>query len=665
MLKNLSFMIMSIMLVIITGANLSAQVPAIVSVSPSENDLGVALSSNISVTFDIDMDASSFNDLTFIVSGSHTGIYQGAYSYDSPSKTATFDPTSELFTGEVVSILLTTAVQSSASTPLAGSYAWSFTSDVSVGAGIFDSALSFTVGSQPHGLATGDFNNDGKIDIASALFGTNEVSVSINDGAGGFNPASSYSADAGPRSVVAADVNRDGFLDLISANGSTNTISVLINNGDGTFATQIVYITGSAPHYATAAGDFDGDGYVDIATANFGSGNVSVLINNGDGTFPVHSEYAVGSGPAGIFAADLDGDNDLDLVTANRASDDIGVLLNNGSGAFSGVVNYFAGDGPRSVFAADLDADGDLDLATANEYSSDMTVLFNDGTGSFTISSIYSAGTNSYSVIAGDFDGDDNLDLAVTNVNSDDVYVYYNLGGGTFSAPAVYSTGNGSLPLVAADLRGVGVLDLITGNFFSTTISVLYNAFGAVSFILPKTLFAAQAHVIDPQSLSITLGNFVDGHTAADINQPTIFVNGTVPPSSVTYLPTHENFFGDAVELEVSISGFLAGYLPIWGTMVEYYTVEGQFTDETPFTVTGRVTLIGHRAGDINLDGAANISDLTYLVDFIFRGGQPPSLMELADVNGSCGTANIADLTYFIDFIFRGGPAPLQGCSAP
>ena len=664
MQKVLNLLILSIFLVFVAGTNLSAQVPSIVSVSPSDNELAVGTSSNITVTFDIDMDGSSFSSTTFIVFGAYTGNYAGAYSYDSPSKTVTFDPNTDFVTGEVVSILLTTAVQSSALTPLAGSYAWSFTCDVSLSTGIFGGALTYTVGSQPHGLAAGDFDNDGKIDIASALFGSNEVSVVINDGVGGFNPASSYLADAGPRSVVAADVNRDGFLDLISANGSTNTISVFINNGDGTFATQAVYTTGSRPHYVTA-GDYDGDGYVDIATANFGSGNASVLINIGDGTFPSHTEYAVGSGPAGIFTADLDGDNDLDLVTANRTSDDIGVLFNNGNGTFSSVVNYIAGNGPRSVFAADLDGDGDLDLATANEYSSDMTVLFNDGTGIFTISSFYSAGTNSYSVIAGDFDGDDDLDLAVANVNSDDVYVYYNLGAGTFSSPVVHPTGNGSLPLVAADLDGAGVLDLITGDFFSSNISVLNNADGAVSIIFPETLFAAQAYAIVPATLTITLGNFVDGHTAADINHSTILINGRVKAFNVTYLPTHENFSGDAVELEVIIPRFLASYQPIWGTVLQEYTVAGQFTDETSFSVTGRVTIIGHRAGDINRDGAVNISDLTYLIDFIFRGGPQPPVMELADVNGSCGQANIVDLTYFIGFIFRGGPSPLQGCSMP
>ena len=64
--------------------------------------------------------------------------------------------------------------------------------------------------------------------------------------------------------------------------------------------------------------------------------------------------------------------------------------------------------------------------------------------------------------------------------------------------------------------------------------------------------------------------------------------------------------------------------------------------------------------GDVNGDGAfQGILELTYLVDFIFRGGSAPPRTEPADVNSSGGTANILDLTYMVDYVFRGGPAPL------
>ncbi|MEE8150057.1 MAG: Ig-like domain-containing protein, partial [candidate division Zixibacteria bacterium] len=197
MLKKLNFVIISIIVVLFAGANLSAQVPSIVSVSPADNVLGAASSSNITVTFDIDMDGSSFSSTTFIVSGSYTGIYQGAYSYDSPSKTVTFDPNTDFATGEVVSIILTTAVQSSISTPLGTSYGWTFVSDVGSTVSGFDTAAVYTVGSMPHGLTSADLDNDGLPDVASALAGANQVSVLINDGAGGFNSTVKYSVGAG------------------------------------------------------------------------------------------------------------------------------------------------------------------------------------------------------------------------------------------------------------------------------------------------------------------------------------------------------------------------------------------------------------------------------------------------------------------------------------
>ncbi len=64
----------------------------------------------------------------------------------------------------------------------------------------------------------------------------------------------------------------------------------------------------------------------------------------------------------------------------------------------------------------------------------------------------------------------------------------------------------------------------------------------------------------------------------------------------------------------------------------------------------------GHR-GDVNHNGAINVADLTYLVDYLFSGGPPPPCMEEGDVDGS-GGINVADVTYLVDFLFFGGPPP-------
>ena len=83
---------------------------------------------------------------------------------------------------------------------------------------------------------------------------------------------------------MAGDFNGDGRTDLAVANYDSNDVSVLLGNGDGTFQNQVTYAVGTGPD-ALVAGDFTGDGRTDLAVANYGSNDVSVLLGNGDGTF--------------------------------------------------------------------------------------------------------------------------------------------------------------------------------------------------------------------------------------------------------------------------------------------------------------------------------------------------------------------------------------------
>jgi len=170
-----------------------------------------------------------------------------------------------------------------------------FTGGVSVllgtGDGAFQSAVSYPVGSIPVSVAVGDFNGDGKLDLATANSGSSSVpgttvSVLLNsgDGSGTFQTQVGYPVGSSPRSVAVGDFNGDGKPDLAVANdGSSSvpgaTVSVLLNSGDGsgTFQTQVGYPVGSSPR-SVAVGDFDGDGKLDLATANSGSSNVSVLL---------------------------------------------------------------------------------------------------------------------------------------------------------------------------------------------------------------------------------------------------------------------------------------------------------------------------------------------------------------------------------------------------
>ena len=452
-------------------------VPDIVSTSPAQNQLNVPIDADISVTFDVPMDQTSINSSTFVVNAQSTGLHQGTITYDAGTKTATLDPSEDFQKGEIVTVVLTTGIESFSSTPLQSSFVWSFTTEVSdESPGIFTLDSAYAAGDSPWSIFAADLNGDGHIDLATANAYSANLSVLLNQGDGTFTPHVTYSVGEDPWAVFGGDLDGDGDLDLVSASMSDNTVSVLLNSGDGTFASQSAYSAGQSPISVFAA-DLDGDGDLDLAAANVYSDNVSVLLNNGDGTFAAQSLYSTGEGtmPAHVFAADLDGDGDLDLQTSDYGTYDVAVLLNDGNGAFALSSLYPVGDLPLSVLAADLDADGDLDLETANCYSANVSVLLNNGDGTFGTQSVYPSGNGPWSCFAADVDGDHDLDLATSSEFSSDVSVLVNNGDATFVPDSVYPVGDYPYSVFAADLDGDGDLDLATANHGTDDVSVLFN----------------------------------------------------------------------------------------------------------------------------------------------------------------------------------------------
>ena len=128
-------------------------------------------------------------------------------------------------------------------------------------------------------VTTGDFNADGKLDLATANFNSDNVSVLLGNGLGGFAAAVNFGVGDGPFSVTTGDFNADGKLDLATANSGSDNVSVLLGDGLGGFAAAVNFGVGDGPHSVTT-GDFNADGKLDLATANFGSDNVSVLLND-------------------------------------------------------------------------------------------------------------------------------------------------------------------------------------------------------------------------------------------------------------------------------------------------------------------------------------------------------------------------------------------------
>src|SRR5262249_38527591 len=175
-------------------------------------------------------------------------------------------------------------------------------------------------------IATGDFNGDGRADLAWADESAGAASVLLGYGDGTFpDTPQSYATDPFTNLVTVADLNGDGKSDLVTTNGN-NTVSALLGTGDRTFQAAQNTVTG---HYVSsmAVADFTGDGKLDLVTANGDDDTVGVLPGNGDGSFRNAQFTAFGSGLAAVATGDFNGDGRADVAAADWITG-VAVLLN-------------------------------------------------------------------------------------------------------------------------------------------------------------------------------------------------------------------------------------------------------------------------------------------------------------------------------------------------
>ena len=352
--------------------------------------------------------------------------------------------------------------------------------------------VTLPAGSYP--VFVGDFNGDGKPDLASFLIATSTpASVGIQLDFGGSAPTTVTTtlcvAGAGQPSF--ADVNNDKKLDLVySCNGF---LTVQLGNGDGTFQAPAYYGKYIGP---LVFADLNGDGYLDIAalipTANAPS-QVAVFLNQGatgPGVFATPTLYAAPAGATGLLAGDFNGDGKQDLITTIYTIGEPGIQ----TGYASFAVYYGNGDGTLkgpttqsvaplySFTAGDFNGDGITDLAflqvsAPNTLSTTVQILLGSNSGTFSQGAALSVPANlaqqqfPQGMAAVALANDGNLDLVVpTNL----LNVFHGDGKGGFTPTGAYAvttqTGLGPAYLFA-DANGDGNQDLIEAGGSSKSLS--------------------------------------------------------------------------------------------------------------------------------------------------------------------------------------------------
>jgi hypothetical protein len=325
----------------------------------------------------------------------------------------------------------------------------------------------------------GDFNADGKLDLAAANGGTTGVSVMRGNGDGTFQTPSTIDIGGDPRSVAVGDFNGDGKLDIAATSNVywpgyggwyyygyygyyEGQANVMLGNGAGSFAAPVTTSLGTGYHGSAAAADFDGDGNDDLAVANSDYGMVSVALGANIGA-PLGAAAAFTTGwyPQAVTVGDFTGDGNLDLATAGQTVD---ILPGLGDGTFRGVAQQYVD--PAAIAAADFNGDGKLDVVTADPWAQVVSVMLGRGDATLSPPSNHAAGTNPVAVAAGDFNGDGRADVAAANAGSGNVSVLLN---------------NGAWPAANAPTLSVGDITVTEGNTgtlnatFTVTLSAAFN----------------------------------------------------------------------------------------------------------------------------------------------------------------------------------------------
>ena len=208
----------------------------------------------------------------------------------------------------------------------------------------------FFAGSIPNDISINDLNRDGKMDLAFANHEQKYLTVLLGNGKGNFiaAPGSPFPVQGIPHThgIATGDFNNDGRLDLVTESWGNNQVEVLFGDSLDLFKKQGVFFkVGKRPYQRLRAADINSDGIDDIVTTNTEGNNATILLSNGKGGFyePAGSPFACGDDPFGIAIGDINADRKPDLAIINspgsmgegKGKNGLTVLLGDGTGKFT------------------------------------------------------------------------------------------------------------------------------------------------------------------------------------------------------------------------------------------------------------------------------------------------------------------------------------------
>lgn len=415
-----------------------------------------------------------------------------------------------------------------------------------------------TVGNDPQGIAIGDVDGDGTLDLVTANHGDSTISVLHGQGYGPFLNAINYDTGIAPSSVAIGKLNNDNLNDVVVGCEGENQFNYFFGSGISAapLGGQQIYYT-NGPVWAVAIGDFNADTRNDVLYSARDGYGIGFAYNQGNGTFdPSNYLTAIFQSSVPAFA-DFDGDGDLDMA-ALCSSDSLTVFRNENGYFVNAGFYYFGGlasGDAQSLQAADVDGDGKIDLVGVgffhsirflknlgsmqfadsvgspvdydhinNEISPNRLALvdlngdgykdviliaadenrvelrYNDHTGRFLSPLLLPGAGDPWNIATGDLDADGKADMVLTDRNNNRLTVWKGVGN-SFNKIGTVAIGNKPTAIYLRDINGDGKLDAIATTLTPVNDDAdysndVYNDRVSVAFGNGNGTFGAVSHYL-------------------------------------------------------------------------------------------------------------------------------------------------------------------------